>query len=683
MNHLQNEKSPYLRQHRCQPVDWYPWGREAFSRAQNENKPVLLSIGYSTCHWCHVMAHESFENESIAQKLNDAFIAVKVDREERPDLDSIYMRVCQGMTGSGGWPLTILMTPDQQPFFAATYLPPEALAQLLDKVAAVWEHDPESLRHTGRQIVDWLGASGGEPDAETPDDETLSAHAIRWFQSSYDAVWGGFGRPPKFPSAHNLLFLMQAAAGHDRQMRTAQNSDAPGCLAMARHTLRAMAQGGMYDHLGGGFARYSTDEKWLVPHFEKTLYDNALLAMAYSEAGYGCVAAEILDYVLRELTHPEGGFFCGQDADSDGEEGKFYLWSEEEIVKLLGEEKGRAFCQAYQIRPSGIPNRIGQPWLEEPLMKEEKQFLMDYRKERYVLGLDDKILTGWNGLMMAAMARVGRQQGRIDFVLAAEKAAGFIRAHLTCTSGRLWHRWRDGEAAHMGQLSDYAYLAWGLLELYRSTQKADDLLQAVQTAQWMEALFADTGDGPAQAQGETAAGQEADTGDGSAPTQEGTDPAGGYFETANDGERLIARLKETDDGALPSGNSVAALVLAELGDLTGERRWREAAKRQADFCRRAAQRIPAGSSFFLYAMERQRAANRQLICVTADEDFAAPRVREGVCVMVKTPANACTLGEAAPFTKSYPIPEDGVVYHLCIDGACRLPSRKLPPEVLA
>ncbi len=645
MNHLQNEKSPYLRQHRHQPVDWYPWGDEAFAKAKAENKPVLLSIGYSTCHWCHVMAHESFEDEEVAKKLNDDFIAIKLDREERPDIDSIYMRVCQGLTGSGGWPLTILMTPDQHPFFAATYLPTAPFLNLLNKVSQKWQEDPSGLRSTGRQIVGWLQAIQEENTDDAPALDTLYRRAIRWFQRTYDKEWGGFGRAPKFPSAHNLLFLMKAASAQE------QNYDEPSGLSMARHTLRTMTQGGMYDHLGGGFSRYSTDEKWLVPHFEKTLYDNALLAMAYSEAGYGSISCEILDYVLRELTHPEGGFYCGQDADSDGEEGKFYLWTEGEIVKVLGEEKGKKFCSIYQISPSGIPNRIGQPWNEESIMKEEKQALMEYRKNRCELGLDDKILTSWNGLMVAAMAVVGRQQGRIDYVLAAEKATGFVKAHLTRSSGRLWHRYSDGETAHMGQLSDYAYHAYGLLELFRSTQKADYLQQAVQTARWMEQLFAD-------------------------------EKHGGYYETAKDSEGLIARLKETDDGALPSGNSVAALVLAELGALTGERKFREAADRQAYFCRRAAQNAPAGNSFFLWAMLRKKAQSKLLVCVSADEDFVMPQVRSDVHLMVKTAANAQILGEAASFTKEYPIPEEGTMYYLCENGACQLPGREVPREVL-
>ena len=648
MNHLQNEKSPYLRQHRHQPVDWYPWGDEAFIKAKTENKPVLLSIGYSTCHWCHVMAHESFEDEEVAKKLNDDFIAIKLDREERPDIDSIYMKVCQGLTGSGGWPLTILMTPDQHPFFAATYLPLVPFLNLLQKVSQKWKEDPSGLRSTGRQIVDWLQAVQTEPEDNAPTIDTLCRQAYRWFQRTYDKEWGGFGRAPKFPSAHNLLFLLQMA---EPVTDAAGKVDQLSGPVMVHHTLKCMAQGGMYDHLGGGFSRYSTDEKWLVPHFEKTLYDNALLAMAYSEAGYGSIACEILDYVLRELTHPEGGFYCGQDADSDGEEGKFYLWTEDEIKQKLGTEKGEAFCRAYQIEPSGIPNRIGQPWTEESPMKEEKQILAEYRQERCELGLDDKILTSWDGLMVAAMAMVGRQQGRIDYVLAAEKAAGFIKVHLPRSSGRLWHRYSDGEVAHEGQLSDYAYYSYGLLELFRSTQKVDYLLQAVQITQWMEMLFAD-------------------------------EAKGGYYETAEDSEGLIARLKETDDGALPSSNSVAALVLAELGALTGERRWREAADRQAYFCRRAAQNTPAGSSFFLWAMLRSRRQRKLLVCVSADEDFAAPPLKADVRLMVKTAANAQILGNVAPFTKEYPIPAEGTVYYMCENGACQLPSREVPREVL-
>lgn len=641
MNHLQNEKSPYLQQHREQPVDWYPWGREAFDRAQRENKPIFLSIGYSTCHWCHVMAHEAFEDKAIAAKLNESFISIKVDREERPDIDSLYMRVCTGMNGSGGWPLTIFMTPDQHPFFAATYLPPHALQELLTKIAQAWQQKPDRLRYAGRQIADWLQqAEKSTAQNSSPDAKNLIDQAIQWFQQTYDPHWGGFGRAPKFPSAHNITFLLRAA----KYLRKAQKTGEADCLSMVHHTLQKMAQGGLYDQLGGGFSRYSTDEKWLVPHFEKTLYDNALLAMAYSEAGYEEVAAETLDYVLRELTHPEGGFYCGQDADSDGEEGKYYTWTEEEIISVLGEEKGSAFCQTYQIQGSGIPNRIGQPWREEAPMKKEKQRLLDYRSHRCTLGLDDKILTSWNGLMIAAMAQVGFRQGRIDYILAGEKAAGFIRAHLMRTSGRLAHCFRDGEAAHAGQLSDYAGYAYGLVALYHSMQKAEYLLQAVQMAQWMETLFADE--------------------------------AGGYYETAKDGETLIARLKETDDGALPSGNSMAAMVLAELGQLTGERQWREAAEKQSSFLRRTAANTAAGSTFFLQALLLEKYRNQELLCVSAEDTIEPPKAAEDVCVMVKTPANAETLGKAAPFTKNYPIPASGAEYYLCEGGSCQLPVKQ-------
>lgn len=638
MNHLENEKSPYLRQHREQELDWYPWGEAAFRKAKEENKPVLLSIGYSTCHWCHVMAQESFADEQVAGLLNESFVAIKVDREERPDIDAIYMRVCQGMTGSGGWPLTILMTPEQAPFFAGTYLPKSAFYHLLQETKKIWKENPDGLWRTGRQLVNWLRQPAAESDMVDP--KALWEQAVSWFEAAYDRRWGGSLPAPKFPSAHMLSFLLRYA-----QKEKAENGAA--IREMVDQTLQKMAQGGIHDHIGGGFSRYSTDEKWLMPHFEKTLYDNALLAMAYSEAGYDELARQTLDYLLRELRHEEGGFYCGQDADSQGQEGLFYLWSKPEIMEALGEEKGEAFWRAYHMERKGLPNQIGEVFQQQETtqMTEEKQQLYAYRKTRYPLGVDDKILTAWNGLAIAALAQVGRRQRHREYLQAAEEAAAFLDKYLVKTSGRLYLRYRDGEAAHAGQLSDYAYYAYGLLQLYKALHKASYLLRAVQTAQHMQALFAD--------------------------------PEGGYFTTAKDAEQLIARLKDTEDGALPSGNAVAAWVLIELAHMTNENKWREAAEKQISFMSRQAANAAAGHTFFLQALQLQKYQTQLLVCAAADENFCLPEMKgemeEDLVVLIKTPAQEQLLLEAAPFSKQYPIPESGVCYYYCSGDSCQAP----------
>lgn len=638
MNHLENEKSPYLRQHREQALDWYPWGEAAFSKAKEENKPILLSIGYSTCHWCHVMAQESFADEGITRLLNESFVAIKVDREERPDIDAIYMRVCQGMTGSGGWPLTILMTPEQAPFFAGTYLPQKAFYNLLLETKKMWKQEPDALWRTGRQLVNWLQQPATESEIVPP--AALWEQAVNWFEAAYDRRWGGFGAAPKFPSAHTLSFLLRYA----QKERTENSAD---IRKMVAQTLQKMAQGGIRDHLGGGFSRYSTDEKWLMPHFEKTLYDNALLAMAYSEAGYHALAQETLDYVLRELRDEEGGFYCGQDADSQGQEGLFYLWSKPEVIEALGQERGEAFWRAYHMERKGLPNQIGEDFERQAAeqMDEERRQLFAYRKTRYPLGVDDKILTAWNGLAIAAFAQVGRRQQRREYLQAAAAAAAFLEKHLVKTSGRLYLRYRDGEAAHVGQLSDYAYYAYGLLQLYKAVHKASYLLQAVHTAQHMQALFAD--------------------------------PEGGYFTTAKDAEPLIARLKDTEDGALPSGNAVAAWVLIELAHFTGESKWRAAADKQISFMSRQAANVAAGHTFFLQALQLQKYQTQMLVCAAAADDFCMPEIEEAMqdelAVLVKTPAEERLLQEAAPFTKQYPIPEKGVSYYYCSSECCQAP----------
>lgn len=657
MNHLQHEKSPYLLQHAENPVDWYPWGARAFEKAKQEDKPVFLSVGYSTCHWCHVMAHESFEDGRVAEFLNAHFISIKVDREERPDVDAVYMDFCQAMTGSGGWPLTILMTPEQRPFFAGTYLPRESrggmigLLDLLHTVAREWAHNRPALLAAGERVVQALDGrrepGPGEPSAR------MLRQAVSLFGQSYDARWGGFGGAPKFPVPHNLLFLL----------RYAERERDESCRRMAEHTLEHMAAGGLFDHVGGGFSRYSTDKKWLVPHFEKMLYDNALLAQAYLEAYeqtdrplFRTAAERTLDYVLRELTAPEGAFYCGQDADSDGVEGKYYVFTPREVREVLGEADGARFCRAFDITERGnfegksIPNRIASfAWEADPSLYELCERLYLYRKHRTRLHLDDKILMSWNALMLSALARAHRVLHDERYLEAAWKAQVFLEQCLSQPDGRLYVRWRDGEAAHAGQLSDYAFYALALLDLYEETFSVSFLHRAAALADWMRRLFWD-------------------------------ENKGGFFLYASDAEQLIHRPKEVYDGALPSGNSVAALLLGRLARLTGEEKWRGLAQRQLRFVAGQIADYPAAYSVSLLAILEEVSPTEELVCVTADPSLPDD-VREKLqsqplfrpAVLVKTPRNADELACVAPFTKAYPILPSGTRFYLCRGGTCAAP----------
>jgi len=415
-NRLANEKSPYLLQHQYNPVDWYPWGEEAFEKAKEEDKPVFLSIGYSTCHWCHVMERESFEDEEVAEVLNKYYISIKVDREERTDVDAIYMAVCQALTGQGGWPLTIFMTPDKKPFFAGTYFPKErkygrsGIIEILEELQDAWENKRDKVLSAGESVVKGIENKYFKSEAGAVEREALD-HAYRYYEQSFDSIYGGFGEAPKFPTPHNLTFLL-------RYWKMSGNKKA---LDMVEKTLQSMYQGGMYDHVGWGFSRYSTDKKWLVPHFEKMLYDNALLAIAYLECYqatqnefYARVAREIFSYVLRDMTSEEGGFFSAEDADSEGVEGKFYVWSLDEVFDVLGRESGKAFCQTFDISNAGnfegenIPNIIGKDLNTGQDLKNEREKLFLHREKRIHPLKDDKILTAWNGLMIAALATGAR-----------------------------------------------------------------------------------------------------------------------------------------------------------------------------------------------------------------------------------------------------------------------------------
>lgn len=553
-NRLIGETSPYLLQHAHNPVDWYPWGPEALQRARDLNKPILLSIGYSACHWCHVMERESFEDEQIARLMNEHFVCIKVDREERPDLDEIYMQATIALNqGQGGWPMTVFLTPEQQPIFAGTYFPPTdrwgrpGFSTVLKKVAEYWKDDPEGLRRQAQDITARLqqemrvGApmSVGEAEFDA---------AVAEYAETFDARYGGFGHAPKFPPATGLSFLLQ------RWHRTNDSH----ILTMVKKTLDAMAAGGMYDHIGGGFARYSTDERWLVPHFEKMLYDNALLARTYLEAAqatenpnYRRIAMETLDYILLEMTSPEGGFYSATDADSEGVEGKFFVWTPEEIRRAVpNEEDARRFCAYYDITPTGnweqksIPNTprpTAQVARELGISEEElrhtiertKPLVYTARTQRVPPGLDDKVLTAWNGMMISAMAEGARVLGDGKYLEAGEEAADFLLRSMTRPDRGLYRTYRAGKAHLNACLDDYAWLAEGLIDLYEAGAHEGYLDEAVRLAERILADFSDV-------------------------------EHGGFFTTAADHESLIVRSREGPDGATPSANAVAARVLARL-----------------------------------------------------------------------------------------------------------------------
>ncbi len=653
-NLLKNEKSPYLLQHMDNPVNWYPWCEEAFEKARQEDKPVFLSIGYSTCHWCHVMAHESFEDNEVADILNRDFISIKVDREERPDIDSVYMSVCISMMGSGGWPLTVFLTPDKKPFYAATYLPKHSnafqhgLMDLLNSISYMWSTEREKILSSAVQELRQTQVSG-----TVKPHYALAHRAFEKFCRRFDNKWGGFGRAPKFPTPHNLLFLMRYGQAENKEE----------ALKMTETTLDAMSRGGIFDHIGGGFSRYSTDGKWLVPHFEKMLYDNALLILAYLDAyqltkkeEYADIVRRTAEYILREMASIKGGFFSSQDADSDGIEGKYYVFTPEEIKSVLGDADGAEFCRLYDITQQGnfegksIPNRIGQTEKSWSHNDERLQKLYKYRLQRTRLHKDDKILLSWNAWMITAMARAGLILSDERYLSTAIKAKKFIREQMTDERNRLFLRYRDGETANAGQLDDYAVYALSLLELYRITFDTEYLSEAILRAEQMLEQFNDK-------------------------------HGGGFFMTAEDAEKLIVRPKETYDGAIPSGNSVAAVVLQKLAYLTGTPKWQDAANRQLSFISEIMGDEPSGSSFGLLAVLDTLYPHKELVCVSGDKipdelcEYIKNSPSYGLEIILKTRENEQLLAECAPFTADYPIPSEGVMYYLCEKGACKTPVK--------
>jgi len=603
-NRLGYEKSPYLLQHAENPVDWYPWGEEAFRKARAEDKPMFLSIGYSTCHWCHVMAHESFEDEEVASVLNEHFVSIKVDREERPDVDAVYMNVCQAITLRGGWPLSVFMTPEAKAFYAGTYFPKTGrmgmpgFVDVLVQIAAAWKNDRLRLIEMSEKITRGIQPRAGHDAGPRLETDTLSKGYDQLLEA-FDSRWGGFGSAPKFPTPHNLTFLL----------RWYRRSGDRGALKIVERTLEAMREGGIYDQIGFGFHRYSVDEKWLVPHFEKMLYDQAMLAMAYTEAyqvtgkeRYARVVREILTYVLRDMTDPEGGFYTGEDADSEGEEGLFYVWTPAQVQDVLGKERADLFCKFYGISPYGnfeegrsiahIPIPIEEFAAREKvetrelehILGEGRERLFAVREKRIHPLKDDKVLTSWNGLMIAAMAKAYQALGDESFVKAARRAADFIQARLKTAGPRLYRRYRQGEVANPGYADDYAFLVWGLVELYEATFDLRYLEEAAELNRVMLELFWD--------------GEH-----------------GGVFFTGREHEALITRNKEIYDGAVPSSNSVAALNLIRLGRMTGSSGLMEKATEVAKAFSKRIKAYPSAYTQFLAALEFMIGPSHEIIVV--------------------------------------------------------------------
>jgi uncharacterized protein YyaL (SSP411 family) len=684
-NRLHHEKSPYLLQHADNPVDWYPWGEEAFARARAEDKPVFLSIGYSTCHWCHVMERESFEDSTVAKLLNETFVCVKVDREERPDVDELYMAVCQMMTGSGGWPLTVILSPERKPFFAGTYFPRETrfgrigLLDLIPRLQEIWTsrrsealQSAEQILATLHQSADVAKSDGGSPLSRADLD---SAYAI--LSRSFDERYGGFGEAPKFPAAHNLLFLLRywhrSGDGH--------------ALYMVEKTLESMRQGGIFDHLGFGFHRYSTDDRWLVPHFEKMLYDQAMISLAFAEAyqatrreDFAQTTRQVFQYVIDNMQDPQGGFYSAEDADSEGEEGKFYLWKEEEIRNLLGEREANAFIRAYGIETVGnfadpqnghnsgdnIPHLRQSPEalaealglsvgeLEELLEGARRKLLMQ-REGRVPPNKDDKILTDWNGLMIAALAKGAHILGESKYAQDAARAADFILNQMRRTDGRLLHRYRDGEAAILAYLDDYAFLIWGLLELYEATFDVHFLKTALDLQEDLTEHYWD---------------QE----------------SGGFFMSADDGEELLLRRKEFYDGALPSGNSIALLNLVRLARITADERYEQAAAAMVRSFEGTVQRYPAGFTQFLSACDFALGPSWEIVIAGDLQNDDTQRMigtLRGIYspnkIVLHRPGKAgfSQISELSPLTQAMNPIDGRATAYVCRDYVCGLPTTSL------
>ncbi len=645
-NHLKDEGSPYLLQHAENPVDWYPWCREAFEKARKEDKPIFLSIGYSTCHWCHVMAHESFEDSRTAHILNRFFVSIKVDREERPDIDSVYMAVCQAFTGSGGWPMSIFMTWDKKPFFAGTYFPVHSrygrpgFSELLRALADRWTKGRRDLLNSADEII--AGLRQGESLCDDKDHENLAEKALQIFSDGFDEINGGFGAAPKFPAPHNLLFLMLYAGQKGK----------PDILGMAKKTLAQMYKGGIFDHIGGGFSRYSTDKYYLAPHFEKMLYDNAWLVTAYAGAYeatadplYLDIAEKTAAYVIREMTSPEGGFYSGQDADSEGVEGKYYTFTWKEIMDVLGEEEGKEFAGVFDITPEGnfegvnIPNLLRSSGGSADFDR-HIQRLYEYRRNRCRLHVDDKILTSWNSMMAGALAVLYRASKNENYLLKAIETQQFIEKNL-CEGTCLYTSRRGRKRSEKGFLDDYAYYIAALTELYHSTLDKSYVERAEELCREAVNRFAD-------------------------------EKTAGYCLSDSDSTELFMNPKETYDGAVPSGNSMMAYNLVRLYQLTEKHLFKELAEKQISYMSAQARNYPAGYAMFLFA--KLIYENPPVHMVIALKDS---RDLEGIKGRLPLLANVTVASE----TRDYPLMNDRTTFYICRDGVCFPPVNEIMESI--
>ena len=681
-NRLIFEKSPYLLQHAHNPVEWYPWGTEAFQKAKAEDKPVFLSIGYSACHWCHVMEKESFEDPTIANMLNDTFVCIKVDREERPDLDAAYMKVCQMIAGTGGWPLHIIMTADKKPFFAATYIPKEnrfgqlGMKQLVPQIKQLWASKRNELIDSAEKITALIKARENESSLQQIEEltESILDEAYLHLAETFDETNGGFGYAPKFPSPHKLSFLL----------RYWKRTQCDKALQMVEKTLDALRLGGIYDHLGFGFHRYSTDAKWIIPHFEKMLYDQAMLVIAYVEAyqatgreDYKQTAREVIKYVLRNMTDSSGGFYSAEDADSEGEEGKFYLWTEHEIRQMLSEEEAELVKKVLDTEEEGnfVETTtamktgknvlyMGKPPAElamdlhssaenlQKAIEEVRQKLLAVREKRVHPNKDDKILTDWNGLMIVALAKASQVIDDPEFSRAARKAADFMIRNLFDVEGKLLHRYRRGEAGIDGFLDDYAFFTWGLIELYEGVFETKYLRYAIDLADKMLAHFWDK-------------------------------ELGGFYQTADYSETSLVRTKGIYDDAYPSGNSAAALDLLYVARMTGETRFEEKAAQLMRAFSTEVTKDPSAHTQLMIALDFALGPSSEIVILGNPQKEDTAKMLQALrskfvprkVVILRSPVEeSYEITKIAKFTKSLQAEEGKATAFVCRNYVCNLPT---------
>ena len=683
-NSLAESQSPYLLQHAGNPVHWFPWGDEAFEAAKREDKPVFLSIGYATCHWCHVMAHESFEDEAVADLMNDAFINIKVDREERPDIDNTYMHVAQMLTGRGGWPLTIIMTPDKKPFYAATYIPKNSrqgqpgMLDLIPRTSHLWNNEREEITGSAEEITQAFQQSIQPTDSNPLPDNILDT-AFSQLKQNFDSVHGGFGSAPKFPTPHTLVYLLRY--GHQ--------FDEPDAISMAEQTLTSMRRGGIFDHVGGGFHRYSTDPKWLLPHFEKMLYDQAMHLAAYTEAWqlthnplFRQTVEEITTYLFQDLQHKDGAFFSAEDADSEGEEGTFYVWSVNEVREILPAADTELIIEVFNLQEAGnyadesTRQRRGKNILHrtksiDELAREREmepdalrqtlhaalKKMNDVRETRERPFLDDKILTDWNGLIIAALAKAGRIFNNPEYIDEAKRAADFIFGNLSKGDDTLLHRWRNGEAAIKGTADDYAFFIWGLIELYEATFETNYLQKAI----GLNEQFLDS---------------------------HWDEQAGAFHFTGEGNEALLGRKKEFLDSALPSGNSLAAMNLLRLGRITSQPEWEEKAERLARATADMVKRSPTSFTQLLQAHLWATQTSFEVVIAgkKKNQDLQDMKKRldatylPHAVVLLHDERNA-KIQSLAPFLKHQTMQNGKATAYVCRNYACEEPTNN-PEKML-